>query len=171
MNWFALVVPSQRELAAVRELARIGCRAFAPTETVFVRQNANGQKVVRHRAIMSRYVFAADPNWYEVRQLQHNGRPIVTGVLSSNGSPYRLPNYEIMSLMHLAENGPPQSIPVSRRLSPGDVCVFADGSFQGMKVKVKADSGDGRMLCEFVGAAILGKQEIDLPVGLLKVAA
>ncbi len=170
-NWFCLVVSSQREISAVTELARIGIKSFTPTEKIFVRQHVSGLKIVRDRPLMPRYVFAANPAWYDVRQLNFRGRPLVNGVLSANGRPYLLPKHEIMSLMHLAENGPPQSIPVSRKLAPGDVCIINGGPFDGLRVKVKRDAGETRRWCELIGVSLLGKREIDVPVELLTAAA
>lgn len=170
MKWFALVVPSQRELAAVRELSRIGCRAFAPVEYRAVRVSPHRKaKAVEPRPhpLFSRYVFAESPDWYEIRQLQIKGKPLVTSVLSSNGQPYRLPALEVLHLLNLGENGPPQTIDPARNLQAGDHAVIADGPFKGHAVKVAHAGYDSARVLVNVFNSL---REIAVPISMLEAA-
>lgn len=172
MSWYALVVPAQREIAAVKELSAV-CEAFAPTTYVVVRQArvAAGQpakKTVRQVPLLTRYVFARDPDWYAIRRLQFPGtlKTVVNGVLSADGTPYRLPNADLLEMRRLAEQGPPQ-VPVSRGLAAGDIVQIIDGSFAGFRVKVIRPTDAGAMV-EFTFLSAL--REIEVPRELLQAA-
>ena len=172
-HWYPLVVSAQREIIAVSELLHAGIHAFTPCDKLFVRQSPDGTKVVRDQPLLPKYVFAQSPDWSVISQIicRKTGRKLIRTLNDGNGAPYRLPYPEIVRMMYLAEAGPPQSIPVSRKLSPGDVCTILDGPFAGRRVKVKRDDGLVRRWCEQIGSTLLGRSEMSIPIVQLERAA
>ena len=171
MSWYALVVPPMRERAAVEVLQHY-YEAFSPIEYVHRRTNLrapNAKKIAIPRAIFPRYVFALDPDWYTIRRLEIPGTmtPIVSKVLGVNGRPSPISMQEVLNLMHVAEHGPPQTIPVSRGFAPGDIVIVGDGPFKGHKVKVtRSDRNSIAVLIDILGSM----REVPVPIGMLEAA-
>ncbi len=171
MSWYCLVTAPQREIAAVKAL-QPHCQAFAPVEYRHIRttklKDGTAKKIVRPFPILPRYVFAQSPDWYAIRNLEFPGTAlkIVANVLASDGTPHRIPQHEVMQMMHLAEHGPPK-VEASRGVHPGDIVNISDGPFAGFKVKVtQATNSHARVLFKFLN----GLREIELPVELLRAA-
>lgn len=171
MSWYALVVPPMRERAAV-EVLKQHCEAFSPLEYVMRRTNLRAptaKKIAIPRAIFPRYVFVRDPDWYAIRRLEIPGTltPLVSKVLGVNGRPSPISMHEVMSLLHIAEHGPPQTIPVSRGFAPGDIVIIGDGPFKGHRVKVVGrDRNHISVLIDILGSM----REVPVPIEILEAA-
>lgn len=151
MTWYCATVPPQKELAAVSVLKR-HCEAFSPMEYVHVRRSrqAMGKSapvIVRPKAIYSRYVFVKSPDWYTIRSLElpGTGRPAITGWLTDTLTPFGRPaplrDSELLNILAIHENGPPNVIPAARGINPGDTAIIIDGPFEGHRVKVRRIDG------------------------------
>lgn len=144
LNWYALTVPPQKELAAEQILRRVGYAAFVPVEPRYPRKNRyartrDKKAEPRNFPQLPRYVFAgfdARENEGEIPLFRLSSLNVITGVVGFNGTPAKLREEAVKKLMQLSG----VSIPWRAAPSPhksfraGDLVNVEAGIFTGQKL-------------------------------------
>lgn len=172
LEWYALMVSSQREFAAAHGLEEAGVAVFCPTRTRWVRIRRPGRdRVERQFPLMPGYVFIGmdDPSqWAEARCVTH-----VRGRVGFDGVPSVIPTPQIQRLMDREASGEWRAPNRDRRaigrfLSIGDI-VTAESiklpAAKGHSLEVEAVRGHKAIL---KGLGILGAQVIEVDMRRLE---
>lgn len=182
MIWHILTTAPQREFAAQEALNRLGLSTMIPVEYRWhdarkaghAAKKGKTEKEVRAHPLWPRYVFVGcdrfQTPWREIYDLNHAGRPLVTGALYRNGMPYDLSHTERLHIGALTDIAKPQVPPdPSRRLYPGDRVRIIDGPFNGQPAMVHKTAKNGESVRVMV--SLFGRlTEATVPVSMVMAA-
>lgn len=156
MIWHILTTAPQRELVAQKALRDLGLSTMIPVEYRWhdarkaghASKKGKTEKEVRAHPLWPRYVFVGCDRfitpWREIYDLNHAGRPLVTGALYRNGMPYALSHFETQHIGLLSDVKKPEVPPdAARRLYPGDKVRIIDGPFNGRLATVHRSAKNG----------------------------
>jgi transcription antitermination factor NusG len=143
MEWYALVVPAQKELAVRSLLAKAGLEVIVPVEMKWKRKGRHvrraGRMVECEYPLMPRYVFvgfSGQPNWWVIRNYQFpDGSKMVQGVLGTNGMPRPLTAEAVHALKGLQFAIP--TFNPHKGVRAGDTAQFIYGPMRGQIAKVR----------------------------------
>lgn len=149
LNWYAFLVPAQKEYVAAHILKRRGIDTFVPTETRwrFPNRYAKSRKKKEEVAfpVIPRYVFAGfdgTPPWYRLFQM-----PLITAVVGIGDDAKRMHGRVFEAFMASQCNGSLRAAPEQRfmrsheEFSVGDNVEILDGAFREHKVVVHEITG------------------------------
>ena len=169
LDWYALLVPPQKEFAAQDVLARIGIASFCPFESFWRRKNRyTKDKELRHFPIMPRYVFAGfdgAADWYGLFQL-----PIIASVVGLHGRPMRVA--DMPDLIRRFRNGlrrpdHEKHMRTHREYAAGDLAVIVESAMAGRVVHVTSiENGHAFFTLDMFGGAMT----LSLPADKLEAA-
>lgn len=169
LDWYALLVPPQKEFAAQDILARRGIATFCPFESLWRRRSRyTKEKELRNFPIMPRYVFAgfdAPPDWYNLFQL-----PVIASVVGLHGRPARIAG--VPDLIRRFRNGlrrpdHERHMRTHREYAAGDIAVIVDSAMAGRVVHVTGiENGHAFFTVEMFG----GEMTLSLPADKLEAA-
>ena len=182
MIWHILTTAPQREFAAQDALRRLGLSTMIPVEYRWhdarkaghAAKKGKTEKEVRAHPLWPRYVFVGcdrfQTPWREIYDLNHAGRPLVTGALYRNGMPYALSHTERLHIGQLTDVAKPQVPPdPSRRLYPGDKVRITDGPFAGYVATIHKTAKNGESIRVMV-ALFQSRAEATVPVAMVEAA-
>lgn len=182
MIWHILTTAPQREFAAQDALRRLGLSTMIPVEYRWhdarkaghAAKKGKTEKEVRAHPLWPRYVFVGcdrfQTPWREIYDLNHAGRPLVTGALYRNGMPYALSHTERLHIGALTDVAKPQVPPdPSRRLYPGDKVRITDGPFSGYVATIHKTAKNGESIRVMV-ALFQSLAEATVPVTMVEAA-
>ena len=143
MDWYALVVPAQKELAVRSMLEKAGLEVIVPVEMKWKRKGRHvrraGRMVECEYPLMPRYVFVGfngEPNWWYLRNLEFaDGRKVVQSVLGYGGMPRPL-KADAVNALHGLKFAIPTFNP-HKGVRVGDTAQFAFGPMRGQIAKVR----------------------------------
>jgi transcription antitermination factor NusG len=178
LDWYALLVPPQREFSAAETLHRRGIPTFCPYDVVFrhkslIAKRKGLPKEERRFPIMPRYVFAGfagTPPWWHLFQI-----PLITGVVGLNGTPLKIGSTEkpiMPGFIAKFRNGlrrpdAERFMRTHREYAVGDLARIAEGALRDKVVEVeKIDAGRAFFHVEMFG----GEQWLSLPLDYLEAA-
>lgn len=177
MDWYALLVPPQKEFVAQEILKRQGYLTFVPFEKKWrFRSRYSQGKELRDYPMMPRYVFAAFrpvdddgraliPRWFDIFNLQ-----IIKGVVGLHGVPKRING--IPALIRTYRNGlrrPDEEkfMRTHKEYAEGDLAIIKDPRFIDRIVTVdKIEDGRAWFKIELFNEQI----ELSLPADRLEAA-
>lgn len=169
LDWYALLVPPQKEFAAQDVLKRLGIVSFCPFESLWRHKNKySKEKELRHFPIMPRYVFAGfsdAPPWYSLFQL-----PIIASVVGLSGNPATI--HGMPDLIRRFRNGlkrpdHEKHMRTHREYAAGDLAVIVDSAMSGRVVHVTSiENGHAFFTLEMFGA----QMTLSLPTEKLEAA-
>lgn len=169
LDWYALLVPPQKEFAAQEVLRRFGVASFCPFESAWrQRSRYTREKELRHYPIMPRYVFAgfsSRPDWYLLFTL-----PIISSVVGIHGQPARVSG--LPDLIRRFRNGlrrpeHERHMRTHREYAAGDMAVIVDSAMAGRVVHVTSiENGHAFFTMEMFGA----EMRLSLPADKLEAA-
>lgn len=173
MDWYAIVVPAQKELAVRSMLAKAGLEVIVPVEMKWKRKGRHvrraGRMVECEYPLMPRYVFVGferQPDWWYLRNLEFaDGRKVVQSVLGTNGMPKPLTREAVDALKGLQFAIP--TFNPHKGVRVGDTAQFIYGPMRGQIAKVrKIVAKRARVLVELFNSW----KEITVPLELLEAA-
>lgn len=177
MDWYALLVPPQKEFVAQEILKRQGYLTFVPFEKKWrYRSRYSRDKELRDYPMMPRYVFTAFrpvdgegrrlvPLWLRIFNLQ-----IVKGVVGLNGEPKRVKG--VPALIRQYRNGlrrPDEEkfMRTHKEYAAGDLAVIKDPRFMDRIVTVdRLEGGKAWFRIELFNEEV----ELSLPADRLEAA-
>lgn len=170
-DWYALLVPPQKEFVAQEILKRQGVVTFCPFDSMWrFRSRYSKTKELKNYPMMPRYVFAGfkpakTPPWYDVFALQ-----IIKGVVGLHGEPLTVKG--VPDLIHRFRNGlkrPEEEryMQTHKEYAPGDMAVIIDPRFQDRIVQVDSIKGG---FAYFRIELFNGVHELHLPADMLVAA-
>ncbi|HYF57219.1 MAG TPA: transcription termination/antitermination NusG family protein [Salinarimonas sp.] len=178
LQWFALLVPPQKEFAAAEMLHRRGIATFCPYDVVFRHKSAIAKrrglpKEERKFPIMPRYVFAGFPGippWWHLFNLPH-----LAGVVGLNGTPLQIGSAErpvMSSFIGKFKNGlrrpdAERFMATHREYKAGDLATIVDSAWKGRVVEVEAIE-NGRAF--FTIEVFNSEHRLSLPLDQLEAA-
>lgn len=157
INWYALLVASQKEFAAQEVLARKGFITYCPTERRWRKVSRFVQdKEAKSYPLVPGYVFvglpAGNEPWHQVL-----GMNMVRGCVGHDGRPFPMPFKSMESMVRRFRNGfqrPDEErfMRTYREFKRGDLVRLAAGPFAGIEAKViEIDGPMSRILMEILG--------------------
>jgi transcription antitermination factor NusG len=170
-DWYALLVPPQKEFVAQEILKRQGVVTFCPFDSMWrFRSRYSKTKELKNYPMMPRYVFAGFkpgrvPPWYDIFALQ-----IVKGVVALNGSPVKI--HGVPDLIQRFRNGlkrPEEEryMQTHKEYQVGDMVVIIDPRFQDRLVQVESIEGG---MAFFKIELFNGVHRLSLPADMLVAA-
>ena len=159
-NWYAYLVPPQKEFIAGEILSRQGLEVIIPTETKLRRKNRYSKKKepVTY-AMLIGYIFVEIPEkvpWWAPCRF-----PVVRSVVGIDGQPTAIPFAEIGRLNALGYVPHKNSRNTRAGLLEGEEVIIAGGPLQGWLGRIEEVKGQkARMFFEMLGST--REIEIDL---------
>lgn len=168
-DWFALIVPPQKERVSEEILIRLGYDAFVPIQFRWRRVNAH-QKVKKYvpYIMASRYVFLG----FNKKEIPWNDLHLMTevcgvefhGVVGIAGNPIAIPTKTMRSLFNQSgeEEIRKSAVRLNRSIVAGDSVVISDGPFKGHQVNIEGiERGKAKVIVQIFQSA----QMIEVDVG------
>lgn len=155
LDWYALLVPPQKEFAAQDILKRLGIVSFCPFESLWRQKSRyTKEKELRHFPVMPRYVFAGfsdQPSWYDLFQL-----PIISSVVGLHGKPapvLGMPEFIRRFRNGLRRPDHEKHMRTHREYAAGDLAVIVGSAMAGRVVHVTGiENGHAFFTVEMFGA-------------------
>lgn len=162
--WYALVVPPQKERAAVEYLRRRDVFAFYPKQEKVRHQR--GKRITREIPIISRIIYARFGQRPQFHALK--ARRLISGVMARGDQPIEIPSDQIRAIQGLSVEL--ERLKAARaammQVRVGDRVKIEDGPLAGFLVDVRAIR-EGRVWWETItgikGASDLGALVKDEP--------
>ena len=169
LDWYALLVPPQKEFAAQEILSKRDIATFCPFQSVWRRPSRYSKdKVLKHYPVMPRYLFAGfagQVDWYRLFQM-----PLINAVVGVAGEPRCFDNMGafIRNFRNgLRRPGHDRHMPTHREFGVGDTAVIVDSALAGRHVVVESiDKGHAFFTLEMFG----GEMRLSLPTDKLEAA-
>lgn len=158
LDWYALVVPPQREVLTQEILDRLGFATFVPVERRWRRRNkfAKAKELIAY-ALAPRYVFLGlepgDTPWWDLGQVH-----LVTGVVGHEGVPAEIPKQPMLDVIRSYANGlnaptAERWMRTRREFRVGDQVEVVGGPLAGLRVEVVEISGSkAKVLLQLFGS-------------------
>lgn len=160
LQWFALIVPPQKEFVAQKILRRYGLRTFVPVRREWRRRNKfSKEKELRKFPLTPRYLFAGFdqgvPLWFNLFNL-----PVISGVVGIADEPMPIPVAAMCEF--ITKTGGGMNAPevqkfmrTHREFKVGDLVEIVDSPFDGLKVPVHSIEGNrAKVVLELFGGQV-----------------
>jgi transcriptional antiterminator NusG len=169
VDWYAVIVPPQKERVAELIMERVGFDAFVPIEFRYRRVHSR-QKVKRFvpYIMASRYVFVgfdrANVPWHDLFSLKDSCGVLIHSVVSLCGAPVAIPTSTMRSLFAKTgeEDARKSAVRLNRSIVTGDKVMLTKGAYAGTIVTLEGiEEGKGKHLIEMFGKFHMVESPLD----------